>query len=323
MRGSKRLCSGWINHALLLFLTIWWQPTFCHPASTSPIIRPGFSNQPLRPTNTSLSTIPLEFNVERDIFLSIDYTPESCFVNIIAALHQAALGDFRGKMIIANYRTTRFHQPLIAINVPDSSNRIARKYVIWGLFLSAQYLHISEGFSQSFFTLRYKEEEVGGIGIGTGLTATNRGTTTTTVNDPAVLQTRNINVDFEFYDTTDLGKDAIFMTIIGALVNAAPPISNNPIQQTWASFQNDQPVVFVAVPVPAARSLPPFLTYEDVILVLARAAEYFVAKGKYCPLKMDIHVSGFKVAEAAFALKSQVGNANYTGTSMERLIASI
>ncbi|KAL9598563.1 MAG: hypothetical protein Q9219_004394 [cf. Caloplaca sp. 3 TL-2023] len=230
------------------------------------------------------------------------YPPEACFLNIIAALHQAALGDFKGTIRTAGYRTTRFRQPLVVVNEPGDTNRIPSAYVVWGFFLTSQHLQITQSFAQSFYSLQWKGIEVGGIGIGTGPARPSA----TTTGDPATLRNRALSIDFAFYGNQDLGKDAVYMTIISALVNAAPPPANEPVRETWSSFLHDQPVIFVVVPTTAARSSAPYFTYEDLIYTAARSADHCVSNGEYRPLKMSVSIGGVKVADGVITTRSHI-----------------
>ena len=167
---------------------------------------------------------------------------------------------------------------------------------------------------------------MGGIGIGTGPAAAVAGgestITTSLSNDTTTpVSKRNLKCEFTFYGTQHLDKNAIFMTIISALVNAAPPLSYTPVRKTWSSFLHDQPVVFIVVPDPTATS--PHFTYEDLILSVSRAADYFVWKNEYRPLRMSINVSDVKVAEGAIVPKASVGSVGFDWTGEGDLIASI
>ncbi|KAL8756857.1 MAG: hypothetical protein Q9184_004371 [Pyrenodesmia sp. 2 TL-2023] len=263
---------------------------------------PPRSTTPANLTNL-LTSIPSEFNIERHFWLSIPYLPEACFVNIIAALRDAAQGDFAGRMPITNYHTTRFLQPLIKIGSPDLVN-IRRKYQVWGLFLTAFYLHSLDDFHLAIFSLRWKGEEVGLVGVGGPRVA--GGVT----NFPLMTRSSNngFGISYAYFGTHVIRKGAVFMTIISALMEAAPPPLETRIQSTWINYMKNEPCAFVLIPSEAARTAPgPFFTYEDLMDVLTTATDYFAQDDVYRQMEMNISIAGVVVAQAAFLHKSNPG----------------
>ncbi|KAI4157020.1 MAG: hypothetical protein L6R39_000836 [Caloplaca ligustica] len=274
----------------------------CRPATSSSLSTPSVNS-----TNATLSvtSIPPDFNVDLEFALPFGYPPEACYLNIIAALYQIALGDFTKEMPVTSYRTTRFTSPVIKIQSPRSE-AIRRDYVVWGLFLMSFYIHKTSRFTLSFYGLQRNGNEVGGIGMGgalrTGLSL-------------APYMDRSITIEYDYFSDDDLGKGAIFMTIIKALTDAAPTPAVTPIRGTWISFLHTESCLFVVTATDSGRSMtPPFFTYEDLFIVLARVAEKFVHHNRYSPLSMKISIDGTEVAHAAFTRRVALDNGDSSAT---------
>ncbi|KAI4167621.1 MAG: hypothetical protein LQ343_007068 [Gyalolechia ehrenbergii] len=248
-----------------------------------------------------LTSIPSDFNIERHFELPIPYLSEACFVNIIAVLRDAASGDFAGSMPIANYRSTRFLQPLIKINSPNMAD-IQRKYLVWGLFLTAYHLHIYNEFHLSFFSLRWKGDEVGIVGVGgpifgAGVTNSLHTTTPSPTND--------FQISHAYFGTQVIRKGAVFMTIASALMEAAPPPLYTRIQSTWINYMQNEPCAFFVTPSEVARTAAgPFFTNEDLIDVLTKATDYFAQDEVYRQMEMNVSVAGAVIAQAVFLHRS-------------------
>ncbi|KAL9597706.1 MAG: hypothetical protein Q9219_004963 [cf. Caloplaca sp. 3 TL-2023] len=294
----------YLKHGIFWIIQfILWRTISCRPASESDTVRLGSLSNLLDAVDAAVTTIPSDFHIERQFAIPIHFSQESIFINLIAALHQIALLDINGAATIANYRTTRFPQPVIVINTPDVSQRtVLAQYLVWGIFLTSQYIQANDAFIFSYYSFEWKGKEVAGVGIGNKLSAQQ------IAANPALQADSKLSIDYHDFGKQDLGKGAIFMTIIGALVRAASSSTDTPIRETWISFVNDQPCVFIAVPAPSARRTPPFFTYKELILSLARTADYFVAKDEYRTLSMVINVRGVRVADAAFTVKSSLSN---------------
>ena len=280
--------------------TLLWRPVFGFEARLESLLSPTDAAN----VTVSVASIPSDFHVYRVAGVPIPWLPEACFINIIAVLHKAALGNFKGKEPIANYRTPRFPEPLIKIGVPQaSSDLIPREFLVWGLFLTSFDLQLHNQFTLSFYDLMWKGKDVGGISVGKFPKAE------TEVQDLRTLSNRGLSIDFEYYGDRDIGKNAIFITIIGAMTTAAPPAAKTSIRETWVSYLKDQPCIFVIVPTAAARTASPrSLLYEDLIYILAISADHFAENNKYQALSMNISIDKVKVAQAAFSFRSEYGS---------------
>lgn len=269
--------------------------------SCSPLVKPLSSSKDFTNLTTPVASIPSDFETHPQFRFPFGFPPEACYVNMIAALREAALADFDQEMRVANYRTTKFPQPIITIRSP-AMEPIPRKFVVWGLLLTAFYMRLHRAFQLSFFSLHWKGEEAGGIGIGSPPRATG-----TMISDlSTVPSNRDIAVDYEFFGAQTLGKDAVFMTIISALSEAAPPPADTRIQETWINFLHTENCLFTVVPTEAARTTMMF-TYQDLIQTLSKAADFFSDSNRYQQLSMHITFAGTKIAQAAFVHKPSSG----------------
>ncbi|KAL9003047.1 MAG: hypothetical protein Q9188_004059 [Gyalolechia gomerana] len=285
-----------IRGSFLSIILLGW----AHTVSCSPAVKPLSSSKDMTNLTGPVASIPSDFEIHPQFKFPIGFPPEACYVNIIAALREAALGDFNEEMRVANYRTTKFPQPIITIRSPEMEP-IPRKFVVWGLFLIAFYMRLHRAFQLRFFSLHWKGKEVAGIGIGKPRT------TGTMISDiPKVPSNRDIAVDYEFFGAQALGQDAVFMTIISALSEAAPPPADTRIQETWINFLNTEDCLFTVVPTEAARTTMKF-TYQDLIQTLSKAAEFFLDRNTYQQLSMNVTFTGTKIAQAAFVLKPSSG----------------
>ncbi|KAL8850161.1 MAG: hypothetical protein Q9221_004847 [Calogaya cf. arnoldii] len=214
-------------------------------------------------------------SVELQFELPVAYLERACFVNLIAGLHAAANGDFTGDMAIATYRTTRFADPVIRINTPGQVD-IPRKYIAWGLFLTAFFLHAHEEFNLALFGLRWQGQVVGSIGIGGPMS---NGKTMSLLTTPP--SNYNLKVSHHYFGAQDIPKGSVFMTIASALLEAAPPPLETRVQVTWINYMKDEPCAFVLTPSAAARTAAgPFFMNKHLIDVLAEAKDYFA--GRMC-----------------------------------------
>ncbi|KAL8655770.1 MAG: hypothetical protein Q9226_002914 [Calogaya cf. arnoldii] len=246
-----------------------------------------------------LTSIPSDFSVELQFELPVPYLEEACFVNLIAGLHAAANGDFTGNMPIGTYRTTRFASPLLKINTPSQVD-IPRKYVAWGLFLTASFFHAHEEFHLAFFGLRWQGEAVGGIGIGGPLSIGKITSSLTT--SPSNY---NFKISHAYFGAQVIRKGSVFITIASAFLEAAPPPLGTRIQTTWINYVNNEPCAFILTPSEAARTTAgPFFMNKDLIDVLAKATDYFAGENVYRQMELNISVAGVMVAQAAFVHRS-------------------
>ena len=253
-----------------------------------------------------LTSIPSDFSIERHFELPKPYLPEACFVNIIAALRDAASGDFAGSMPIANYRTTRFLQPLINIGSPNSAD-IQRRYLVWGLFLTAYQLRAHNGFHLSFFSLRWKSEEVGIVGVGGFRFAGHRfaGVVANSLHTKTPSSNNDFRISRAYFGTQVIRKGSVFMTIVSALMEAAPPPLHTRIQSTWINYMQNEQCAFVITPSEVARTAAgPFFRNEDLIDVLTKATDYFAQDDVYRQMEMNVSVAGVVIAQAVFLHRS-------------------
>ncbi|KAI4286296.1 MAG: hypothetical protein L6R35_004453 [Caloplaca aegaea] len=283
-----------------------WAPQIIsgRPATTSKADL--FQNLPNIPdlTNASLSvtTIPNNFHIERAFHAAIPFLPEACLFNIIGGLRDIVLGDFDTNMPVSGFRTTLFMSPIIKLHSP-ATTEIPRKYVVWGLFLTSYYLHTFNAYQLSLFSLWFDEHEVGGIGIG-GRVLASGGVATTPPSGGGAANA--LEIDYAYFGPQHtLGKGAVFMTIISALMEAAPPSAETRITQTWINFLHGEKCIFVVVPSSSSEARATF-TYFHLVQVLARAAEYYEQKGRFGQLEMNVSADGVRIAQAAFSWRQVV-----------------
>ena len=259
-------------------------------------------------TKTLGTFIPTEFTIDRRSALPIRFRPEAGYFNIIAALVAICAGDFDSAMHPANYRTTRFQQPVIKVATHDVLD-VPRRYVVWGLFLVAFYLRANQRFSFAFFYLEWEGKEVAGIGIGDRLPETIErafpAAGSSLLPAGSLEGGRKLVIEYEYSaGAKKLEQGAMYLTLIGALTTAAPSDIDARITETWISFLNDEPCIFIAIPSPAARaSSPPYFVYGDLYLILARTSDFLLEHTRYSPLSMNVSIGGVEIAKAALTSK--------------------
>ncbi|KAI4236543.1 MAG: hypothetical protein LQ349_002470 [Xanthoria aureola] len=241
--------------------------------------------------------------MDHELELPIRFAPEACFLNIVAALGDVALHDFTGKVHITSYRTTRFPEPFIRMNSPGLKD-VDTKFMVWGLFLMAFYIHTHDAFQMGFFSLQWKGEEVAGLGIaGTPKLADTAGVTPLNAG---------VRVGFAFFGgPLVLGKGSVFMTIIMSLQEAAPQGATDTIHETVINYLPNEPTAFIVTPTRRARrSRGPYFTNAVLIDALSRTAEFYAASNIYRQLELNISVGDVKVAQAAFVQRRNLGSLN-------------
>ncbi|KAL8650022.1 MAG: hypothetical protein Q9210_004072 [Variospora velana] len=249
-------------------------------------------------TNASLSvtTIPSDFHIERAFHAEIPFLPEACLFNIIAGLRDTVLGDFDTNMPASAFRSTRFVSPIIKLHSP-ATTEIPRKYVVWGLFLTSYYLHRFNAYQLSFFSLWFNEHEVGGIGVG------GRGLPSGVATTPSPAA-NTLEIGYAYFGPHTLGKGAVFMTVISALMEAAPPSAETRITQTWINFLHGENCIFVVVPSSNAKAA---FTYFHLVELLGSAADFYEQNDRFGQLEMNVSVDGVRIAQAAFSWREVVG----------------
>lgn len=292
----------------------------CSPAAvldhdtTKPLVHAGNLVKPTRP----FAAIPPQFQIKPDSQLPIKFPPEACFTNMVAALTSIALGDFMGKMQMNIYRSRRFPQPLIKLTSPAQKD-VTRQYIVWGLFLTAFYLQSHNAFNVGFFSLQWNGEEVAAIGIGgTPKLAGPLGVLGTTP------PTENIKVDYAFYGgTAELGKDAVFMTIIASLLEVAPQAANDKIHETVINYLNNEPAAFIVTPTEASRGARgPSFSNRVLIDVLVQTADYYAASNTYRQLELKISVDNVMVAQGAFVRRASLGSLGFSNATEQEQSAA-
>ncbi|KAI4178996.1 MAG: hypothetical protein L6R41_008094, partial [Letrouitia leprolyta] len=254
----------------------------------------------------SITSIPPDFEMDHDLELPYGFRPEACFTNIIAALAANALRDFEGTMPITNIRTTRFPEPLVKMTSPGHKD-IKRQFIVWGLFQVAFFLHAHNSFNMGFFSFHYKSKEVADIGLGgTPTMVSSRGMSSSGAL-AAIPPNEELSVDFAFYGP-ELGKGAVFMTIITSLLEAAPQTATAGIYQPIINYLQNEPAAFVVNPTEKSKSARgPSFTNEMLIDSLVRASDFFVEKNVYRQLEMNISFDGVLLAQGAILRRSNLG----------------
>lgn len=209
------------------------------------------------------------------------------------------------------YRSRRFLQPLIKLSSPAQKD-VTRQYIVWGLFLTAFYLHSHNAFNVGSFSLQWNGEEVADIAIGgTPKLAGPLGVLGTTP------PTENIKVDYAFFGgTAELGKGAVFMTIIASLLEIAPQAANDKIHETIINYLNNEPVAFIVTPTEASRGARgPSFSNQVLIDVLVLSADYYAASNTYRQLELKIFVDNVMVAQGAFVRRTSLGSLGFSNAT--------
>ena len=288
------------KHAVSI-LVVWVQTMYGRPALLSNITDADYSVS----TEVLGTTIPTQFTIDRRMALPLRFPPEAGYINIIAALYDVSSNKFKSKMHPTYYRTTRFESPVIKIETHGDLD-VPRRYVVWGLFLMAFYLRANQRFSFAFFILKWEGKEVAGIGIGDRIAGRTKKTFmgASSLSISSLKANRQLLIRYEYTaGAPKFEQGAAYLTIIGALTTAAPSAITARITETWISFLNDEPCVFIVVPSLAVRTAPPYLLYEDLKLILAKTADFLVEHARYSPLTMNVSVDGVEVAKAALTNK--------------------
>ncbi|KAL8865073.1 MAG: hypothetical protein Q9174_007084 [Haloplaca sp. 1 TL-2023] len=210
-------------------------------------------------------------------------------------------------MAPSSYRTTRFPWPLIRMNLPGLVH-LERRFMVWGLFLVAYYLHRNDAFNAGFFSLQWKGQEVGGLAIAGNARAP--GQRLTVEPSPAPVSNLEFKVDFAFFGgPLDLGKGSVYITIITSILEAAPQEAKSAIYQTIINYLNDETTIFVVTPTAVARGMTgPHFTNEVLIDILARTAEFYTENDVYRQVELNVSVSGIMVAQGAFVQKGNLAS---------------
>ncbi|KAI4192852.1 MAG: hypothetical protein LQ346_004118 [Caloplaca aetnensis] len=272
-----------------------------------------------------LASIPPDFNIEHELYLPFSYPLEACFTNLVAVLGDVALGDFAGNMANTYYRTARFAQPVIKINSPSTRN-IPRRYVVWGTFLTAFYLHKHNACHMGFFVLQWKDQEVAGIGITSSRPAAGQNDAVRMPPPASNNDNENVKIDIAFFGgPKELGAGAVYMTIIASMMEAAPQASSDRIHETVINYLPNEPATFIVTPTAAARAdTGPSFTNAMLIDLLARAADFYAEKGIYRQLGLNASIGGVVVAQAAFARRENLGALGwFNGTEVREQAGSI
>ncbi|KAI4180885.1 MAG: hypothetical protein L6R41_006961 [Letrouitia leprolyta] len=285
---------------------------FCSPINTPSTHSIANANLP-----SPFTLIPSDFQIRKYYDLPFRFPPEACYINMIAPLVDAAHGDFNSDIPATNYRSTQFRQPVISIMSHDDKP-IPRKFVVWGIFLISYYLRTHDAFQTSLYILSWQGKDVGAIGTGNGKsegsvfplglpnTATAAATTVTTTNP----SNENIDIEYAYFGTRDLGKNAVFMTIISALQELAPQPKFAVIEKTWINFLKSEDCLFTVVPIGTGAGV---FTYSDLILTLSKTAAFFAAQGRYQQLAMNISAGGVQLAQAALVYRLGSGEVGSGG----------
>ncbi|KAL8845834.1 MAG: hypothetical protein Q9221_009031 [Calogaya cf. arnoldii] len=220
-----------------------------------------------------------------------------------AALGLIALEDFTSKMPNSNYRTTLFKQPLIKVTSPDLQD-IPRQFVVWGLFLSAFYVHRAEVCHMGFFSLQWKGKRVAGVGI---TSPTNKDTVEASQSNDAV----QVHLAF-FGGPQEFGKGTVFMTIMESLMETAPQGIDDIIYKTLINYLNNEPVAVIVTPTKEARDPKgPFFTNRMLVDMLVKATDFYAGNNVYRQLEVNVTVDGVLVAQGAFAHRKNLGSLGF------------
>ncbi|KAL8692841.1 MAG: hypothetical protein Q9224_003878 [Gallowayella concinna] len=283
-------------HAVLALVFIPLQTIYGHPRLLSNFTA---ANSPVSTTRLG-TAIPEEFSIERRFALPLHFSPEACYINIIAALCDIAGADFASTMPPTNYGTVRFDAPLVKIGSHGDAP-IPTRYVVWGLFLVAFYLRANDRFSLVSFGLQWQRKDVATIGIGGE--GPKKETLTAEASLASLTAVRELGIEYEYFGSKNFGMNAVYMTIIGALTTTAPFDINTRITEPWISFLNNEPCILVVVPTTAARTSAPYFLYQDLNVILAKTSDFFADHARYTPLSLNISVDGVEVAKATLTSK--------------------
>lgn len=269
---------------------------------------------PASVANLSVIPIPEEFQIVPRITQPIKFRREACYLNTIHALKDIALGDFEGQMPPSSFSTKKFPQLIIQLN-PTFLTTIQRKYVVWALFLAIQHMNEQDAFQPTVFSLKLGHEGLGRIEYGTprpesrlleqsanhtgisgqptmdvdGIQGRPASTVSTEVSN------RLLSIHYRYFGKPPpyIGKNGVFMTVVGALTQAAIPAADADVRYMVLSRVAGEHCTLSATP---TRTTPPFLRFEDFIQSLANAADFYLANRIYTQLDMQLRIDGTTVA---------------------------
>ncbi|KAL6722104.1 hypothetical protein ACLMJK_001210 [Lecanora helva] len=135
------------------------------PVTDNATLKPP--NPPPSISNLSVPAVPNAFRIRSMKYTPSQLPPEAYYLNAMVTIQAAALGDFESAMPHQIFRSERFREPPVIAMASSMGrmNNIARKHVIWGVYLSMLYMSRAR-FGLIVFGLEYNDEDSGGISYG-------------------------------------------------------------------------------------------------------------------------------------------------------------
>ncbi|KAL8924512.1 MAG: hypothetical protein Q9208_003987 [Pyrenodesmia sp. 3 TL-2023] len=322
---------------MLILLTLLTRPVF----SSSATVDDGrtlkyarsqeLTKAALSVSNLFMVPLPEDFKIEPQVNQAMQYPQEACYLNTIHAMEEIALDLFNGLMPRFSFSSQQYPGLIITIIPPDNSDMIEIRVVIWGLFLAVRHMNMHNAFQPTIFHLKWSDQDVGRIAYGStrlisrphvqqqknetyksilekpGIRIQEKAKDPTADNSLEISPNDNnhLLIHFRYFGKPPprIAKGDIFLTVLGALTQAAIPDASADALKTFTSAVSVSGAhcTFILAPAAAPRSASaPVLRMEDLIHALGAAADFYLANRVYTQLDMRLSVDGVGVASAVF-----------------------
>ena len=208
---------------------------------------------------------------------------KACFVNAIQMLAGQAAEDYNGRMRNPRMTFTRPEHPEVAIIVVGTSptDRIQRRYALWGVARIMNHLVLQNSFRDSLFQLHYRGRPIGQIYIGPEPTSPfGMAAKAASIEPPSIKQvdyaaifneTEMLSWQYHYFGSSMTMRD-VSMGTVGALIQAARPARDNGVSNFEGSFPPYRAVHLWA----SSHEQPPSFTYSMLIKSIQATAMHAV-----------------------------------------------
>ena len=220
---------------------------------------------------------------------------KACFVNAIQMLAGQAAEDFLGRMRSPRMTFTNPENPQIVIIVVGTtpSDRIRRRYALWGVARMVNHMVLQNDFRDSTFQLDYRGWPVGQVYIGPVPTSLSDIAPKAPFIEPPYIkqvnytaisnETEMLSWQYQYFGYL-LTKKEVFMGTVGALILAARPASDTKLSNFVGSFPPYRAVHHWA----SSPGQPPLFTYSILIKSIQATALHSLNQ-------MNFHELGVRV----------------------------
>jgi len=210
---------------------------------------------------------------------------KACYVSAVSMLAMQASQDFHDQLRWpwTAFTDARYPDLTILVAGAHASDRIPRRYVLWGMARLMNHLVSGNDFRDSFFLLRFQGSVVGSIYIGP---PPQRVAQSGTADKPLVVLEQSVVDQTNDTTATSISADVlswryqfygrpltmpdIFMGAIGALIEAAQPASDEKLQSFTGFFQPYMAIYHWV----STRTGPSSFTYGMLIRSIEASAMY-------------------------------------------------